>query len=234
MHTETDKRFGNISFNASARLKNLSIRIKPDGIIVNVPSHVSQKRAIEFVNEKATEIIKKQAHINNKKNDNSLIFNADTKLKTLTFETNVVIKERKNIHFVLQNGILTIEIPLHFNFEKGQVDIWNGINYFLKKEAKRLLPDRLTQLAQYYNFKFSSVKIQLAKTRWGSCSGDKNINLSMYLMLLPAHLIDYVLLHELCHTIEMNHSEHFWKLMDKVTNNKSKTLRAELKKFSMP
>ncbi len=234
MHTETDKRFGNIQFNSNARLKNLSVRIKPDGIIVNMPSHLTKEKALKFVNDNAEKIISKQKLISDKKESNSLIINSDTKLKTLSFETNVIFAERKNLHFLLKNGILNIEVPHNFVFENGQKDIWNGINYFLKKEAKRLLPSRLAQLAQHYNFKFASVKIQSAKTRWGSCSGAKDINLSMYLMLLPSHLIDYVLLHELCHTIEMNHSEHFWALMNKVTNNKSKQLRAELKKYSMP
>lgn len=234
MHTETDKRFGNIQFNSNARLKNLSVRIKPDGIIVNMPLHLTKEKALKFVNDNAEKIINKQKSISDKKESNSLIINSETKLKTLSFETHVIFAERKNLHFLLKEGILNIEVPPNFAFEKGQSDIWNGINYFLKKEAKRLLPGRLTQLAQFHNFKFSSVKIQSAKTRWGSCSGAKDINLSMYLLLLPAHLIDYVLLHELCHTIEMNHSEHFWALMNKVTNNKSKQLRAELKNYSMP
>jgi predicted metal-dependent hydrolase len=53
-------------------------------------------------------------------------------------------------------------------------------------------------------------------------------------MLLPAHLVDYVILHELCHTKHMDHSEKFWALMQQVTNNQSKQLRAEMKKYNMP
>jgi predicted metal-dependent hydrolase len=107
----------------------------------------------------------------------------------------------------------------------------NGIDFFLRKEAKRLLPERLNQLAQIHGFNYKDLKIQSSKTRWGSCSSKKSINLSYFLLLMPPHLIEYVMLHELCHTVEMNHGVRFWALMDKVTDNKAKKLRAEVKKY---
>ena len=62
-------------------------------------------------------------------------------------------------------------------------------------------------------------------------SAQGNINLSYYLVLLPKHLIDYVLLHELAHTREMNHGERFWDLLDRMTDGKAQALRAELRKY---
>jgi predicted metal-dependent hydrolase len=104
----------------------------------------------------------------------------------------------------------------------------------LRQEAKSYLPKELERLAKEHGFKYKSVRIQKSKTRWGSCSSKATINLSLYLMLLPAHLIEYVLLHELCHTIHMNHSPDFWALLDKHTNGKAKELRCELKKQVLP
>jgi len=103
----------------------------------------------------------------------------------------------------------------------------------LKLEALKYLPDRLQTLATAYNFTYSAVKISKSKSLWGSCSARKNIRLSLFLMKLPIRLIDYVILHELCHTVEMNHSIKFWELLDKTCNGKAKALRKELKAHQM-
>ena len=88
-------------------------------------------------------------------------------------------------------------------------------------------PPRLHELATAHGFDYRGVKIQPSRTRWGSCSARGDINLSYHLMLVPPHLADYVMLHELCHTREMNHSPRFWQLMDSVTGGRAKALRTE-------
>lgn len=97
--------------------------------------------------------------------------------------------------------------------------------------AKQYLPRRTAELAHMWGFKYSGVKIQPSRTRWGSCSGSCSINFSLYLMQVPEHLIDYVILHELCHTKHHDHSPAFWAEMDRVTIGKAKALRQELKKY---
>ena len=77
----------------------------------------------------------------------------------------------------------------------------------------------------------NKVKINNAKTRWGSCSIENNITLSLQLMRLPDYLIDYVILHELAHTKVKNHSIHFWDFLDSITDSKAKNLDKELKSF---
>ena len=84
-------------------------------------------------------------------------------------------------------------------------------------------------LSQQHKLPYKSVKINSSRGRWGSCSASKAINLSYFLVLLPKHLIDYVLLHELCHTREMNHGDRFWKLLNELTDGKAMALRQELK-----
>jgi predicted metal-dependent hydrolase len=104
----------------------------------------------------------------------------------------------------------------------------------LRNRAINYLPDEINRLAKQHGLNYQAVKIRKSKTRWGSCSSKATINLSFYLMLLPSHLIEYVLLHELCHTIEMNHSVAFWALLDRHTNGNSKELRKELRKYHIP
>ena len=102
----------------------------------------------------------------------------------------------------------------------------------LRKAAKQYLPIRLAELAQQFGFHYSGLKIQSSRTRWGSCSGTNNINLSLFLMRVPEELIDYVILHELCHTVHHDHSPRFWALMDKVTQGRAKEMRKQLAKYS--
>lgn len=99
---------------------------------------------------------------------------------------------------------------------KNQKILWNIITPFLKKEAAILLPQRLDELAKIHHFTYQKVSINSAKSRWGSCSATGKINLSCYLLLLPDRLIDFVLIHELCHTREMNHGKEFKRLMRSI------------------
>lgn len=97
--------------------------------------------------------------------------------------------------------------------------------------AVKELPPRIEYLAKLHGFHYNGLRINNAHTRWGSCNAKRSINLSLSLVTLPQHLIDYVILHELCHTVEMNHGPRFWALLDSVTDNRAKALRKEMKAF---
>ena len=83
----------------------------------------------------------------------------------------------------------------------------------LKREAERLLPPRLQSLAEKHDKTYSSVVIKQLKRRWGSCDSHQAIALNVFLMELPWEYIDYVLLHELAHTQQMNHGPAFWQVL---------------------
>jgi predicted metal-dependent hydrolase len=87
----------------------------------------------------------------------------------------------------------------------------------LKREAERLLPPRLQSLAEKHGHEYASVGVKQLKRRWGSCDNHQAITLNLFLMELPWDYIDYVLLHELAHTQEMNHGPDFWKLLTSMS-----------------
>jgi len=90
---------------------------------------------------------------------------------------------------------------------------------WLKLKASKILPDRLSMLSELHGFHYNRLTIRGQKTRWGSCSSQKNINLNYKLLFLEQSLVDYVLIHELCHTLEMNHSKRFWSLVADCDEN---------------
>lgn len=88
-----------------------------------------------------------------------------------------------------------------------------ALENWLKKKARRHLGNWIRAISHDLNIPFINLSIRGQKTRWGSCSAYKNINLNYKLLFLPANLVDYVLVHELCHIIELNHSKQFWQLV---------------------
>jgi predicted metal-dependent hydrolase len=85
-----------------------------------------------------------------------------------------------------------------------------------KSVAERLVWARLEHFNSFYNFNYNRVCIRDQKSRWGSCSAKKNLNFSYRIVFLPPELADYLIVHELCHLGEMNHSARFWKLVEKI------------------
>ena len=88
--------------------------------------------------------------------------------------------------------------------------------------ARKLLIDRLNQLAKAHGFSYNRVFIRNQKTRWGSCSNKNNISLNINLVRLPDELIDYIVLHELMHTRIKNHSRRFWDQMEALLDDARK------------
>lgn len=104
----------------------------------------------------------------------------------------------------------------------------------LRREAHRTLPTLVADLASRYGFNYSSLRISSARTRWGSCSGKNGISLSLYVMLLPTHLREFIILHEFCHTRHHNHSAAFHALLNTLVEGKEKALNRELKAYKIP
>jgi predicted metal-dependent hydrolase len=116
--------------------------------------------------------------------------------------------------------------------EKRQATIAHDLPEIDRAEARKKLTHRLNELSRRYGFTCNRLFIRNQKTRWGSCSVRNNISLNMKLLRLPQELIDYVILHELVHTREKNHSKVFWAELNKLVGD-ARTLKSRLKEYRL-
>ena len=103
----------------------------------------------------------------------------------------------------------------------------------LRRAARTDLPGRIARLSEATGLKYEKLTIRASRTKWGSCSGRNHISLSLFLMTLPEHLRDYVIIHELCHTVHHNHSPRFHALVDRLVGGNEKALNRELRAFTI-
>ena len=86
----------------------------------------------------------------------------------------------------------------------------------LAQKALAVIPQRVRHFAPIVGVTYGNITIRNQRSRWGSCSGKGNLNFNCLLMLTPDHCVDYVVVHELCHRLEMNHSPKFWEQVERV------------------
>ncbi len=129
-------------------------------------------------------------------------------------------RERRRRSIAQQSGKI-IEIP----HDTKQINK-------IRKEAREMLVPRLYELSAKHGFIFNKVALKNNVSNWGSCSSRNNINLNIRLIYLPQELIDYVILHELCHLKHHNHGEEFHFLLNSILNNQEKRLSKELRSYS--
>lgn len=222
-----DDELGTLFVRANARARRLTFRVKGDGIYVTVPPRTSLaevKRAVGQLRPRLREAGRKQAR---------KLLDLDYRIDTEFFKLTLVSGQREQFLSRSESGEMQIICPPNTDFTDGNLQAWlhKVLEEALRRRAKAILPPRLQMLSTKHNLPYKSVRINSSSGRWGSCSAQGSINLSYYLVLLPSHLVDYVLLHELAHTREMNHGEGFWTLLDRLTDGKARALREELKGY---
>ncbi|MDR1403017.1 MAG: M48 family metallopeptidase [Tannerellaceae bacterium] len=229
--TFKDKDLGVITIQTNPRAKRYTLKIKDGAVTGTMPVYGKIDTILAFIESNRSKLL---AALQRMPPAGNLLDEA-SELQTNTFRLHIFRTDRDNFYMNLTDGILHIACPGKTDFKDDRVQtlLKGFIEKALAHEAKRVLPKRLLALSRQFGFACSSVKINNSKSRWGSCSAKGSINLSLSLMLLPGYLSDYVLLHELCHTKEMNHSPRFWRLLDDVTDMKASALKKELKGYRM-
>ena len=229
-HINVYPNIGKVSYKRNLKAKRLSIRIKNTGEVkVTIPSILSFSAAENFVLSKASWIVAKLEEIETQKKP--IIQNGfNTRYHSLRF----IPCDNNNIKLKYNKPYIDIFYPSAIDIEhkSTQAAAKKAIELAYRIEAKEFLPQRLDTLATLKGFKYNKLTIRSSVTRWGSCSSKNNISLSLHLMKLPDDLIDYIILHELCHTVQKNHGPKFWELLNRVTDGKAKQLAKEVKKYS--
>ncbi len=106
-----------------------------------------------------------------------------------------------------------------------------------RKQAQIHMSERVSHFSEKHGLGYEQIRITGATTRWGSCSGRNNLNFPWRLLMAPREIIDYVVVHELAHTVHKNHSPRFWELVESILPD-WKTHRAHLReegwKYTLP
>jgi len=225
---------GEIKMTRNNRIKRLAIAVRPfSGVRVNVPYNVSFDNAEKFIFEKRS-WIKINLNKIQRIEDHYPTFDNNSEYATREHRLKIIPHNKNTIKLIVRDKYIYAFYPSYADVrdERVQKAIRRAVIATWRIEAKKYLLKRVEELASKYGFKFSKIFIKNAKTRWGSCSSANNINLNLQLMRLPEHLIDYIILHELAHTIHKNHGKAFWNLLNNISEN-AKALNKEIKKYNI-
>lgn len=99
---------------------------------------------------------------------------------------------------------------------EGEIDIADALQSFYLKSCRKLIEGRLKLYQTSVKVKYKSFSVENHPTKWGSCTSKKHLTFHWQLIMYPLHAIDYVVVHELCHLVHMNHDRSFWRLVGKI------------------
>jgi predicted metal-dependent hydrolase len=251
--TIIDEELGEIKLAKYKKSKYLKVKIDHKGSVsLSMPFFVPYNDAIEYLQEKRSwvkeqiakiEFEKKQLKIvqpetvidiPETKDLDQITSAIDANYKTKFHDLELIPCEVGKANFRISTNKIKIYYPKELSSKDESVKevIDEALRKTLRREAKMFLPRRLKELAEQNGLFYKSLTLRDTKTRWGSCTHDNKINICIHVMKLPDELIDYVLLHELAHTVEKNHSKDFWDLCTKLLKQDAKKLDSKLKNYS--
>ncbi len=210
MPTINDEEFGAITIRRSARATQVRLRVAPDGTLrASMPVYAPLfllKRLVRSSRPQLRRMLE-QAQPHASYTDGQQIGKSHTLI--VRHGGSRVAATRSKQHII-------VALPAGYTLSDPDVirKVRDASIAALRLEAKSYLPKRLSYLAEQLGFRYTKVRFSHASSRWGSCSSTGTISLNIALMKLPFELIDYVLIHELAHTVEMNHSVRFWSLVE--------------------
>lgn len=202
--------------------RSMRLSISADGKLrVTMPMWLPYKVGEQFASSKSQWIVERRAPSQQLGSGQRI-----GKAHRLLFEPR---PQASRINTRLRDNQIIVAHPEHYNQHDSDVQAAarKACLRALRLEAEQLLPGRLKTLSEQTALDFASLEIKQLKSRWGSCSSRQEITLNLFLMQLPWHLIDYVIIHELTHTKVMQHGPPFWQEMLLHLPN-AKELRKEI------
>ena len=190
-----------------SKRKTLSLTINENAeLIIRAPKRLSIEKIQDFINEKESWINRKKRLIENQIKDVTSNHNKLLYLGNL-FPINVEQNASKELFFTGEEFIAN-------SIEPDSLSL--SIKKWYKNKFKEIALPRVAYFANKHNLMVNQVRIKNQKTMWGSCSSKNNINLNYLLLMAPMGVIDYVIVHELVHTIHRNHSTDFWDSVELI------------------
>lgn len=216
------------------KAKRIKITVKPRDIRVTIPVSASFSDGEKFAYSRL-EWIKK---VREKFPAKSLFADLADSGELFRTRNHIYRAEPAEINFLKvsylkEREIILFQYPEKFKLTSPELEraLKYAIDEMLRKEAKQYLPARTGEIGGRMGLKYKKVFIKNNKSNWGSCSSLGNINLNLHLMRLPDRLIDFVIVHELTHTIIPNHGPRFKEMMRGIFPD-SQRLNNELKKHN--
>jgi len=190
-----------------SKRKTLSLTINENAeLIIRAPKRLSIEKIQDFINEKENWINRKKRLLENQIKDVTSNHNKLLYLGNL-FPINVEQNASKELFFTGEEFIAN-------SIEPDSLSL--SIKKWYKNKFKEIALPRVAYFANKHNLMVNQVRIKNQKTMWGSCSSKNNINLNYLLLMAPMGVIDYVIVHELVHTIHRNHSTDFWDSVESI------------------
>lgn len=193
-----------------SRRKTIALVVQPDGrLVVRAPLRTSQKIIDAFVTSKADWIEKsRQSQVSRRKFFPKRNFSPGELFWYLgkQYPMQLMTPQRPALQFHLA---FTLD-------EKSVSQAKKHFEHWYREQARLYLTERVQYFANLYNFHYQQIKITSARARWGSCSARGTLNFAWRLIMAPPDIIDYVVLHELAHTVHHNHSQPFWSLVQSM------------------
>ncbi len=186
--------------------RSLCLTITKDGnLVVHAPTRMNMNDILKYISEKEKWIVSKQQEIERKLSINKVI---------LDYNQILFLGTKYGIQRV--NGLKKIELSQNALMVPDSDNVLFKIKKWYIAQATKILKERLEYFANIMQIDYASVSICNSKTRWGSCDNYHNIKLNFRLVMLPHRAIDFVLIHELAHILEFNHSKDFYKIIQTI------------------